>query len=385
MNERSGPQPLRLAILQRVCTGYRKRLFQQIGAADDLVVRVFIGEDLPESKVRSTTDLSGLDVEKLPTRFVRLGGRIVCHHRGLTAALERFRPDVVLCEGESNALSYLKAIRYRRRYPAIGLIHWSLGGLPGAPVDPRRPRSRIKKQLLRSFDTFVTYSSFGKHALRALGVAEERIFPAINVCDTDYHLRADEELRTTRAEARRELGLPDCFTCLYVGAIDPAKRLDQLLHAAALLDPSRFSVVVVGDGPAKADLERLAAELTLGNISFPGRIQTGLTRYYRAADAFVLPGRGGMVISEAMAYALPVVVYRADGTEYDLVLDGETGVRLQRGDAPEIREVVEALADTPDARRAMGKRGQQLIRDRYNQAAMVQEITRAAVAARAAR
>jgi glycosyltransferase involved in cell wall biosynthesis len=385
MAKSEAPSPLRIAVLQRVCTAYRKRLFQRLAAREDVVVRLFIGADVPDTKVRSTPDLSGLDVEELPTRFYRIGNDIICDHRGLGSALGRFEPDVILCEAESSSLSYLKAVRYRMAHPQVGLVNWGLGLLPGAPSGPFVFRYQLRRVLLWFFDTCVSYSSFGARALEGLGFSPEDVFVAVNVCDTDFHLLANDNLEQTRSEARAALGLPERFTALYVGAIDPRKRLDDLLHACSQLPADRYGAVIVGDGPSLPDLERLRDELELENVSLVGRVSDGLPSYYRAADALVLPGRGGMVLSEAMSYGLPTVVHQADGTESDLVVDGETGIQLRSSGPEAIRGAMVRLAEDPAASEQMGRAGNALIRERFNQEAMIQELLRACHKARAHR
>ena len=66
---------LSLAILQRVCTGYRLELFRRLAARPELRVRVFIGDDQPGTKVKSAPDLGDLDVVRLPTRWLGSGRR----------------------------------------------------------------------------------------------------------------------------------------------------------------------------------------------------------------------------------------------------------------------------------------------------------------------
>ena len=371
----------RLAILQRVCTGYRASLFRRLAAEQRWQVRVFIGADLPLSKVRSASDLSRLDVVRLPTQWIRVGRRSWAVHRGLVRALRRYRPDAILCEGESNMLSGLAALRYRMRYRHVGVVHWSLGGLPGAVVRPGSVRGRLKYLLQRRFDGFVVYSSFGKDMLLRLGHSAERIFVATNVSDTQTHLARAREMTDSRSQARAKLGLPDRFTVLYVGALDESKRLEHLLYAMEGLDPDLVNVVVVGDGPMMPRLRQLAEARGLASVQMPGRVTRELPLYYRASDVFVLPGRGGMVISEAMAYALPVIVYQADGTEYDLVRHRGSGLRLTRGDVQELRNAITFCHDNPHQAAAWGRAGQKLVTERFTQDHMVRRILEALDAA----
>jgi glycosyltransferase involved in cell wall biosynthesis len=167
-----------------------------------------------------------------------------------------------------------------------------------------------------------------------------------------------------------------------VGALEANKRFDVLVEAVAGL--SDVTTVVVGDGPMRASLSaglRGRADVVLVGAVPPSE----LPRYYRAADVVVLPGRGGMVISEAMAHGRPVIVHQADGTECDLVVDGETGLQLRKGDAPAIRAAIEALARDPDRAERMGAKARARVADELGIQVMVERILEACQRARDAR
>lgn len=354
---------MRVAILQRVCPSYRLPLFAFLAANSTLQTRFFIGEDISGTKVRSAPNLSGLDVVKLPTRFIWFGGRVLLEHVGLLRHLEQYRPDVVLCEGESNILSAIKAILYRKNYPRTGLVHWSLGGLPGNVTRTPGIRGYMVRAFRRNFDAFVTYSSYGKTVLSAQGIDPARIHVAVNVSNVTPHLEAARQLDVSQQVARAQLGIPDRFTALYVGTLDREKRLDTLLAAAALLDPTQFSVVVVGDGPLGLELRSHAEGLP--HVRFMGEVRETLPVHYKAADVLVLPGRGGMVISEAMAYSLPVIAYQADGTERDLIRHGETGILLDSGSGRDLAAAIVALSKNLAQCLSFGQMGQRLVQDTF--------------------
>ncbi len=380
---------LSLAILQRVCTPYRVALFRRLAARSDLRVRLFIGDDLPGSKVRNASDLSGLDVVRLPTRWLRVGARSLPVHRGLSAALRDFDPDVILSEGDSHPLGFLTASRVRDQRVDRALVHWGLGGLPGRNPGAARSRARrllvqvLKRGVHGRADAFLCYSSYGANALVALGRDRDAIVVAVNVSDTDRQLETSASLAETRAQARATLGLPDRFGVLAVGALDANKRIGVLLDAVAGLD---VEAVILGEGPELAPLRARVRSEPLANVRLVGAVPSEtVARYYRAADVLVVPGRGGMVISEAMAHALPIVVHQADGTEYDLVHDGETGLRLAAGDHMAFRNAIVALMENPDACERMGAAGRRLIETELNPAAMVERIVEVCQLARARR
>lgn len=375
------PPPIRIAILQRVLPAYRVHLFKIISANVANEVRIFIGEDLPDSKARSITNFGCLDVIKLPTRFFKFGARYLLEHRGLKNALATFDPDVIICEGESNFLSYLKAIWYRKSNSRVALIHWSLGGLPGAPIT-NPVKHAVKRYLLSKFETFIVYSSYGRGELLNFGCSRDRIHVAVNVSNTQHHLIAYRDLALTREEVRNELCLPMKFTVLYAGTIEDDKRLETLIKALAEKSAPACNLVVLGDGPMLSDLKLMALELGLHHSFFPGSVSLEvMAKYYRAGDVFVLPGRGGMVISEAMAHGLPVIVHQADGVEFDLVQDGITGYRLDNNSAEAIRAAITKLWNAPEEAAAMGVAGQRLIERKYTSDSMAKAIQAAVVQA----
>ena len=372
----------RLAVLQRVCTPYRVGLFQRLGNQPDYRLRLFVGDDVRGTKVRNTEDFGDLDVVRLPTRQWKLGSRVLVYHPTLWQQLDEYRPDVILCEGESNALNAIQAIAYRFPHPRVGLTHWSLGGLPGVQDRKFELRNVLRRGFRKAFDSFVAYSSYGREVLMREGVRPDSIFVATNVADTTEQLRRAAELACTCSEARARLSLPDRFTVIYVGAMDHNKRLEVLLDTAAHLDANKFTFLLVGSGEFLDALRSSAAARGLQHVYFPGRVTTDLPLYFRASNVLVLPGRGGMVISEALAHALPVVVHQADGTEFDLVQDGVTGIRLKNGDVEEFRHAILRLREDPELERRMGVRGQALVWERFTPENMVGQIVAAVECAR---
>lgn len=357
--------PIRVAVLQRILPGYRLELFRRLSASAGIELRLFIGEDIPNTKWRSAGDLSGVDVVRLKTRFIRLRSRLMPWHSGLRKALAEFDPDVVVAEGESNFLSYLQALWYRRSHRSVKLIHWGGGGIPGQVNSPGSMGSRFKLYMQKKFDGMLVYSTFCKNWLVEAGHSADRISVAVNVGNTGQHLSAADGLGETQAEARERLGLGDRFTVFYVGAMDANKRPDVLLDLAGLVDSSLFNFVLAGAGPEAEPLKRRAAVEGLDNVYVVGRVSDDLPLYYRAADVVVIPGRGGIVISEAMAWRLPVVVHEADGTELDLVVDGETGYVLESGTVESFKAVLEAMQAYPEGSGKLGRNGRESLESAY--------------------
>jgi glycosyltransferase involved in cell wall biosynthesis len=101
-------------------------------------------------------------------------------------------------------------------------------------------------------------------------------------------------------------------------------------------------------------------------VTFAGE-QRGpaLEPYFREADLFVLPGTGGLAVQQAMAYALPVIVARGDGTQEDLVQPG-SGWLIPADDRQAlVSSLAEALDDIPRLRR-MGQAAYRVVAEQIN-------------------
>ena len=149
-----------------------------------------------------------------------------------------------------------------------------------------------------------------------------------------------------------------------------------LADALAGLGPGGWCLDVVGDGGARAEVEKLFSSFG-SRVRFHGHIddRSRLCELYRQADVFVWPAVNeayGMVLLEAQAFGCPVVA-GAYGGVASVVRDGVTGLLTSPGDAMALAGAVAVLRDAPDRRRSLAdaarhfvveKRGLQQARDR---------------------
>ena len=143
----------------------------------------------------------------------------------------------------------------------------------------------------------------------------------------------------------------------YVSRIAPEKNVDYLAEALAIVAARRpdVRILLVGDGPSRAALER-----RLGPCArFAGyRAGEDLADHYAAADIFAfssLTETFGNVVLEAMASGLPVVALRAGGVG-ETVRSGETGLLVEPSEpADRLAEPCSRWSNDPDERRADGR------------------------------
>ena len=164
-------------------------------------------------------------------------------------------------------------------------------------------------------------------------------------------------------------------TVLFVGRLVERKGVAHLIEALTRLrSPSPVRLVIVGDGAERPRLEALAQRLGVTDrVVFRGKISdVELQRAYQAADVFVLPStldaRGdteglGVVLLEAMNYAVPVIASRVGGIT-DIVADGESGILVPPGDTVALAAAIDRMLADPDLARRYGAAGRtRLTRD----------------------
>ena len=366
---------MNIAVLQRFIPAYRLAVFDEIAKLSPYEVKYIIGENVAGVKANNASEVDRVNHIMLKSKGINIFGRILVWHFGLFRTLFRLRPKIVVCEAESHFLGYLTAIFYKvLMFGRPKLILWCFYILPGEETKRSLP-SRIVRRLIRKFfSSFISYGDLGKSFLIDQGVDAARIFVANNVCDTPSFIRRAVSLEFTQSEAKASLGFGDNFLVSYVGTLDFAKRPDLLIQVAEMLAGQKIHICLIGSGPMEEQLRRAVLDKNLKNITVVGRITSGLDLYYRASDLLVLPGRGGIVISEAMCFSTPVMAYQADGTEIDLLLNNQTGYLLPTGTAEVFSQHIKRLSADPEECKVIGARGHKLIVNAMNTRSMALSV-----------
>jgi glycosyltransferase involved in cell wall biosynthesis len=174
--------------------------------------------------------------------------------------------------------------------------------------------------------------------LRHYGVPKQRIVVAHMTVDTaaiSAYIDAMDAIR--RREVRTHFGIAsDATVFLYVGRLEPQKGLLELISAFNQLpmpEKSQAQLLLVGDGSMR---NRVLEEVERGeHITYAGRLSgTALLDAYGMADVLILPSLAepwGLVVNEAMAAGLPVIVTDQVGCADDLVIPNKTGLVVPAG------------------------------------------------------
>jgi glycosyltransferase involved in cell wall biosynthesis len=210
-----------------------------------------------------------------------------------------------------------------------GLVAWLVARLTGVPVvlsligtdynkQVRKWWGRVLLPILHDYDAVTVFSQEGRGWLIEHGLEPSRVFLFPNCVNIDRYYP--------------ETGTVPDIDLVYVGQLVDFKRVDLLLHALRLvrMERPRTRLLIVGDGPERGALERLAQELSLDDAAHFIGWSDQVADLLRRARTFVsLSETEGlpMAMLEAMSTGLPPVVTDV-GAVGSVVRDGENGYLL---------------------------------------------------------
>ncbi len=322
----------RVAVVSPEPTPYRSPLFDRIAARPDIDLTVVYAAHTVAG--RNWTVEPRHRAEFL--RGVRLLGvrRFLRHDYpltpGLAHALRRARPDVVVVSGWSTFASQ-RAIAWCRthRLPYILLVEsHDLGPRAGWR---RAIKSAVVPRLVRGAANVLAVGTAARESVVARGAAPERVRVFANTIDVP---------RWIERAARLPSPPHDGVIVLSVGRPVPEKAFEILEAACA---------------QAGVRLETIAG----------GVAEEELARRYVEADIFALLSRQepwGVVVNEAAASGLPLVLSDRVGAAYDLLRNGENGFLVPAEDVGAAAEAIRRLAEDAELRVRMGERSRELVR-----------------------
>ena len=222
----------------------------------------------------------------------------------------------------------------------------------------------IRRFIYRRAHAYIGYYSQAEDVVLSYGLRPTAFFYG-NTTDTDSLLSIRKVL------IDKPLLLDKRPRILHIGRLVKWKKVYLLIKAFSLIvERYRDSeLVIVGDGPEKDALIKRSIDLGLRDkIIFTGAVYDliELAQYMNESSVYVLAGMGGLSINDAMCFSLPIICSVCDGTEKDLVFEGENGFFFKEDDVADLTEKLNwILSDLPKAVQ-MGEKSLQIIKERAN-------------------
>jgi phosphatidylinositol alpha-1,6-mannosyltransferase len=292
---------------------------------------------------------------------------------GFAAAMSeiavRERPRVVQLASLYEAVYGLLA----RRWLGLPLAVYAHGNEVMANAESAYEPHRT---VLRKADLVIANSRFTADLVQSrAGVHADRVHIVHPICDLD-------QFRPVPPNPQRRRALlgdrQHARVLLTVGHLTDRKGQDLVIRALPqiLKDAPDVVYLIVGDGPNRGDLERLANDVGVrGNVQFAGELPTEfLADAYAQCDVFVMPSRVipeqcqvegfGIVYLEAAACGKPVVGGKSGGVG-DAVADGKTGILVSPDDPRELAAALSRLLTDGELAQSMGRRGRDRVLESF--------------------
>lgn len=285
--------------------------------------------------------------------------------------LDRIRPEVLIVPGwgSTDAIAGIDwAIQ--RKIPVICMSESTAWDERRNPI-----KEWIKRRILSIFTAALVGGTPHRAYMEQLGIPADRVFLGYDAVDNDYFERGSILARSRESDLRGSLNLPRSYF-LASARFVPKKNLHRLLEAyTAYRLESRdqnpnfqpWDLILLGDGPLRKELESLRLDLGIAEFAhMPGFKQyADLPAYYGNAGAFVHAStteQWGLVVNEAMASGLPVLVSKKCGCSEDLVSNGVNGWTFDPSDTDELAELMTQVSSSEERRREMGKHSLSIIK-----------------------
>ena len=237
---------------------------------------------------------------------------------------------------------------------------------------------RLSKYRLRKADAVVAPTPKVETVLKNYGVRNP-----IYVVPSGIALEQHKE-RITESERRKKrsaLGIPEDHTVLLnLGRLGTEKNLSELIEllSVALVQNPKLTMLIVGDGPARTELEELAAKLAItDHVIFTGMVDPSeVHKYYQLGDIFVSASTSetqGLTYVEAAANGLPLLC-RRDPCLDGILVEGKNGYEYEA--KQEFCELLDTILNNPDWCRTAGAHSKQIADtfDKSNFAEKIEDI-----------
>jgi glycosyltransferase involved in cell wall biosynthesis len=233
----------------------------------------------------------------------------------------------------------------------------------------------LKSLSVRRFDAAFVAGQSSSAYIQSLGMPKARVATGYDVVDVQSISNQAQCNRESINQIRENLNLPSKFF-LFVGRLIPEKNVIRLLAAFEKFlqlngSNGAWHLVICGSGPEQEKINNVLHNLPLEHqckIHLYGHVEPkNIVDFFSVASFFILPSISeswGLVVNEAMACSLPVIVSNRAGSSFDLVLDGENGWIIDPFDIDGMAQVLNRAANMDEKmREEFGRKSRALIND----------------------
>lgn len=340
-----------------------QNLFDELTARGHDVKILTISDTLHSHREGPITYIRSISLEKVYPN-VRMP---VSYRHELIRDIIDWKPDVVHSQCEFFSYQFARRISKITGAPIVHTYHTLYEQYVTSYLIPSRRFSRtlvkfLSRTRLKKVSTLIAPTQKVENTLQRYGLEQP-----IEIVPSGISLEQHRQRLTPeqRFEKRRNLGIgPEDLVLLNLGRLGGEKNLGELmeLFAEARKENELLKFLIVGDGPARADLEALAKKLDVAaHVIFTGMVSpTEVQEYYQLGDLFVSASTSetqGLTYIEAAANGLPLLC-RQDDCLTDVLQEGENGYDYTS--AEEFLEAIDTVMADPAWRESAARRSQEI-------------------------
>ena len=340
-----------------------QNLFDELTSRGHDVKILTVSDTLHSHREGCVTYIRSVSLEKLYPN-VRMP---VSYRHELIRDIIQWKPDVVHSQCEFFSYQFAARISKITGAPIVHTYHTLYEQYVTSYLIPSRRFSEalvkfVSRKRLKKASTVIAPTQKVENTLQGYGLKSPIEIVPSGISLEQHRKRLDWQ---TRMEKRRALGISDeDLVLINLGRLGGEKNLGELitLFAQARKENENLRFLIVGDGPARVDLEKLAKKLCVSEyVIFTGMVPpTEVQDYYQLGDVFVSASTSetqGLTYIEAAANGLPLLC-RQDDCLADVLREGENGYDYTC--AEEFLRAIDMLADDPEWRSAAARRSEQI-------------------------
>lgn len=303
------------------------------------------------------------------------------HHRFIRELIE-WKPDLIHSQCEFFSYQFAEYISRKTGAPIVHTYHTLYEQYVTYIIPSQRLGAyfvgKLSKLRLRKADAIVAPTAKVETVLKNYGLHNPiHVVPSGVALDQHKQRLTEEE----RKQKRKDLGIPeDALVLLNLGRLGTEKNLTEVveLFAQTRAHNDRLYLLIVGDGPARKELEETAENLKVRQyVIFTGMVAPEeVHSYYQLGDVFVSASTSetqGLTYVEAAANGLPLLC-RKDPCLDGVLVEGRNGWEYEAEE--EFCEILDALLDHPEICDAAGAQSEQIAStfDKSNFAQQIEDI-----------
>ncbi len=315
-----------IVVIHNIVSPHVEPLFKELSKDNNLTVFYCAQKEDNRNWVKKPV---GFKYKILPNFSLKIKGKDLFTYfinPTIVSELIKINPDVVIVSGWdlfAYQISFLYCLIKK-----VKLVIWS-GSTNYEPSWRRSISLPFVKFMVRNANAYIAYGTRSRDYLVKLGAKKDEIFISYNTTNVIAYINDIDSQKRNIIKTR--LGLTNKKVILYYGQIIDRKGVDVLVKAFDIVHSKikNSTLLLIGDGDSVNRIKFLINKLKIDNVVIlPDVGDNKMVEYYKLADVFVLPSREevwGLVVNQAMASSLPVIVSNSVGSGVDLVKNFKNG------------------------------------------------------------